>query len=888
MSLESGQKLGPYEILSPAGAGGMGEVYKARDTRLDRIVAIKILPDKLRTQPQLVARFEQEARAISRLNHPNICTLYDVGHEGDTYFLVMEFLEGESLTDLLSRGTLGVPEALDIAAQIADALDTAHRKKLIHRDLKPGNIILTKTGPKLLDFGLAKLERADGVVEGVSGVTQTTPLTGEGTIIGTIQYMSPEQLEGKEADERSDIFAFGSTLYEMITGQRAFKGGSQASLIAAILEREPEPVSQLKPMTPPGLDRLVKKCLAKNPENRWQSVRDLGDELRWILQSGSQAGTPAVVTRRRRVRFRLAWTIAFVAMLAALLFGALWFTRSQPAPRVRRLVVDLSEGFAWADRPRISPNGRYLVFKGEDTTGTVGLWMRPLNSLEPTLVPNTAKAGRPFWSPDSRYFAYSDNSTQLKKVPVAGGPAQLIGEFKHVADGSWGRNGIILVDGATGDSIRQISASGGSPAAATKINHEAGESFHAWPQMLPDGEHFFYLAVMDSSGSGNQFLVKVGKLGSDEEKSFFTVDSRIEYCPPGYLLYVLNKTLVARPFNADALEFTGEPIPVAGNVSVTGSLGSASFSVSDEGTLVISRALSVVPSQLVWVDRDGRRLGPEGEPGNYGDVSLSPDGALLAYTVLDPELRTYDIWIRDLQRKVSSRLTFGQAQELLPIWDRGGTYLYYSAGNIPAMSIRRKAADGSGAEETFMPQIKDASVIFDQSPADGSYCIGIFTSGDIDLYLAKSKDSDKLTPVVTSPRWDFNGTFSPDGEYLAYCSAEAGKPQVYVRKLDGSGGRWQVSTEGSPEVHWRSDGSELFFETIAGDVKAVPVDLKGGFKLGVARKLFSFKKVSRPYTNRSFAPANDGQRFLINEGVRTVREAGFIVIQDWNKEIEQQ
>ncbi len=886
--MESGSKLGPYEIIAPVGAGGMGEVYKAKDTRLDRIVAIKILPERMRNQPQLVARFEQEAKAISRLNHPNICTLYDVGHEGDTYFLVMEFLEGESLSNKLNRGPLNSEEALEIAAQIADALDSAHGKKLIHRDLKPANVILTNEGPKLLDFGLAKFERSDDVVEGVSGVTRATPLTGEGTIIGTIQYMSPEQLEGNEADERSDIFAFGSTLYEMITGERAFRGKSQASLIAAILEHQPAPISQVKPMTPPGLDRLVRKCLEKDPEKRWQSVRDLADELRWISQSGSQAGTPVVVTKRRKTRFRLAWFVAIAATAAAVVFAALWFGREEPAPRIRRLTIDLSQRFRWADSPRISPDGRYFLFKGEDTTGTVGLWLRPLSSLDPTLIPGTAEAGRPFWSPDSRYFAFADDLKQLKKVPVNGGPAQLIGEFSTVADGTWGQNGIILVDGGAGDSIRQIPAGGGTPTAATRLDHSNSENTHAWPQLLPDGEHFFYLAARDSTNAAAaRFVVKLGSLGSFETKSFFAVDSRIEYSSAGYLFFVRDKTLLTQAFDDNALEFIGEPVPIATGLDVTATFGSAGFTISDEGTILIARALPVLPSRLVWVDRQGRELEQEGELDNYGDISLSPDGRKLAYAVLDPDTRTYDLWVRDLERKVSSRLTFGKLHEFMPAWEPDGEHLTFSEGDVPNIHVMRKAADGSGGEERLLAHDNGIAAIFDHSRKDSSYCIGRFERGNVDIFMSHPDDSEKLTLLVGSPEWDFSGTFSPNGQYLAYTSRESGREQVYVRNLDGSGGRWQVSTEWALLARWRSDGRELFYLTEDGSLRAVSVDYSNGLRLGTATTLFRFDRVDRLYLSFIFMPANDGQSFLINGKVNSAREAGFTLIQDWDKEIEQ-
>ena len=413
MSLTPGQRLGPYEIESPAGAGGMGEVYRAKDTRLDRTVAIKVLPARTAQNADLRARFEREARAISSLNHPNICILHDVGHEGGMDYLVMEYLEGETLGERIQQGPIELEEALNIAAQIADALDKAHRQGLVHRDLKPGNVVLTKTGAKLLDFGLAKLQISGGVVEGISGVTQTTPLTGAGTIIGTIQYMSPEQLEGGEADVRSDIFAFGALLYEMLSGSRAFAGKSQASLIASILKEKPRSLSEVMPMSPPTLDRLVRKCLEKDPEDRWQSARDLSDELRWISQSGSQAGIPAPIASRRKLRFRLAWAVATAAIIVAIGYAYIWHTRPEPKEEVVRFAIEPGDVFESISWPQISPDGRYISFKGTDTSSQDRIWIRPMNSNDAFPLNGTEGALRPFWSPDSRYLAYTTNLSQV-------------------------------------------------------------------------------------------------------------------------------------------------------------------------------------------------------------------------------------------------------------------------------------------------------------------------------------------------------------------------------------------------------------------------------------------------------------------------------------------
>jgi eukaryotic-like serine/threonine-protein kinase len=446
MSITAGTRFGPYEIVAPIGAGGMGEVYQARDTRLDRAVALKVLSETFATDPSFLDRFEREARAISSLNHPNICSLYDVGSQDGMRYLVMELLEGETLASRLARGPLPLDEALRYAVQTADALSRAHRQGIVHRDLKPGNVMLTKHGAKLLDFGLA---RVDAPMPGRSGVTlaptQERPLTAVGTILGTFQYMAPEQLEGREADARTDIFAFGALLYEMITGRKAFSGGTQASLIASIMSGVPPAISTVQPMTPPALERVVHLCLAKDPENRWQTTQDLAAELKWIAEGGSHAGAPAAVGSRRRSREWLAWTAAAVCGLAAVAALARVLTLPTPAGREpTRFAIPPPKGvvLSW---PRISPDGRIVAFVGE-SQGVRSIWIRRLGSLDPVRLPGTEGVLRPFWSPDSNYLAYFADG-RLKKIAVSGGSPQLIAEDGGGDDGAWSAAGVILFDG---------------------------------------------------------------------------------------------------------------------------------------------------------------------------------------------------------------------------------------------------------------------------------------------------------------------------------------------------------------------------------------------------------------------------------------------------------
>ncbi|HEY1435788.1 MAG TPA: protein kinase [Thermoanaerobaculia bacterium] len=500
MTLSAGTRLGPYEIVAPIGAGGMGEVYKARDTRLERTVAVKVLSAHLAANEELRQRFEREAKTISQFSHPHICSLYDVGREGDTDYLVMEFLEGESLADRLAKGPLPTEQILRYGIEIADALDKAHRQGIVHRDLKPGNIMITKSGVKLLDFGLAKPLTAAGArpVSGASVMATeaqvSQPLTERGTVLGTFQYMAPEQLEGGDADGRSDIFAFGAVLYEMATGRKAFTGKSQASLIGSILRDDPPPVSEVAPMVPPALNRVVKTCLAKDPEDRFQTAHDAKLQLEWIAEGGSQAGLPAPVIARRKNREKLAWGVAAVAILAAAALAFGFWKRTPKPPRVVRFEIAIPPSILSIDTPRISPNGQTLAFNATDAEGKTQIWIRPLNALAAQPLPGTEGTTRPFWSPDSRYLGFFSGG-KLQKIDVTGGPPTKLCDAPTGSDGTWSPQGVILFDGAGTDPIQRVSAAGGTPAVAVKADAERKELQIGWPEFMPDGNHFIYMAI---------------------------------------------------------------------------------------------------------------------------------------------------------------------------------------------------------------------------------------------------------------------------------------------------------------------------------------------------------------------------------------------------------
>lgn len=889
MTLSPGQKLGPYEIVSPAGAGGMGEVYKAKDTRLDRIVAIKVLPERTAMNEAMRARFEREAKTISSLNHPNICTLYDIGRENGVDYIVMEYLEGVTIAERVKKGPIPITEALEIAAEIADALDKAHRQGLIHRDLKPANVILTKEGAKLLDFGLAKVSVSGGVVEGISGLTQTSPLTGTGTIVGTIQYMAPEQLEGSEADARSDIFAFGGVLYQMITGKRPFDGKSQANMIAAIIERTPAPLTSIVPLTPPGLDRLTRKCLEKNPDKRWQSANDLADELRWLLHSGSQAGLPAPVAAKRKFRLRLGWVIATIAIIIAGYYSFKWHTLSEPAKNLIRFEISPGEQLQSISWPKISPDGRYLAFKATDQNGRGKIWIRSMNSSEAFPLNGTEGALRPFWSPDSRYLAFTVGWKLLKKVPINGGPTQLIGEFKNVVDGSWGPNGMILFDGTIKDSIRMVSASGGLAVAVTKINRDQGEVYHAWPEFLPDGDHFLFLSSPDSAFAGTKYTLQIGSITTDETISLIQVTSRVGYCEPGYLVYVKDKILLAQAFDVDKLAFAGEPIPIAENVSTLRGSAVSAFDVSNDGTLVYMTTDASIMNELVWVDRAGRELSKLMEPARYSDLALSPDGKTLAYGVEDPRTETTDLWMFDLKREVSTRFTFDDEDDLGPIWSPDGTTLYFMRGVYPQFVSWSKPSNGNTEESRFFDSLDYIAVISDINRDASKFSFTIVGSEQPDLGIMDSSSDSSIVPLVATDRAEYFGRFSPDGKYLAYFAGQADRIiELYILKLDGSGGKWQISTAGARAFTWNPQGGELLYFNYDWEMISVPINTENILEIGKSVKLFQHKLSTIKFGLKPFDISPDGKSFILVSAMDQQRHIEVNVVLNWPKLLEDQ
>jgi len=893
MPLTSGTRLGPYEVLDALDAGGMGEVYRARDTRLDRLVAIKVLATDLAADPQLRERFEREARAIAALNHPHICTLHDVGHEGDVDFLVMELLDGETLAARIGKGALPLDRALDYAVQIAAALDKAHRSGIVHRDLKPGNIMLTKSGAKLLDFGLAK--RAEPVVSsGAFSVLPTTPpnLTAQGAILGTFQYMAPEQLEGAEADDRTDIFAFGTVLYEMITGRKAFEGKSQVGLIGAILERDPAPASTLQPSCPAALDRVLQRCLAKDPDERWQSAGDLSAQLKWIGEketfaaSGTMPDTPTFAQRTNRLWIATAVSLSLITAAASV--AALYFYRTrdtQPAlrftvPAPEKVLFDASQiGFL----PAVSPDGTRLAFTARDAAGAIHLWIRPFDTLTARLLPGTEGAAFPFWSPDSRSIGFFSQN-KLKRIDIAGGPPLTLCDAVAGRGGSWSADGVILFAPAGTGPLFRVDAGGGKPVAVTTLAN--GQSAHRFPSFLPDGRHFVYVSVITGPSDG----IFVGSLDSDESTRIVVADSNAVYSPSGDLLFVRDGTLLRQAFDSTTRTVSGEPIPIAERVAVGNSVGS--FSISQNGVLAYRGGPGTSGDvQLSWFDRTGKLIRNVGAPGPYRGVDLSPDGERIALHRHDGN--GGDIWLFESARRGTlSRFTFEATQDNAgPIWSPDGSRLAYGSVRDGKWGLYVKAANGTGSEERLV-ESELPKMPMSWSPDGRALVFWVIdpTTGSDQWVFPTSGDKTPM-PLLQTSFTEGHPQISPNGRWISYQSNETGRAEIYVRSFPSGGSKFQISSGGGTFARWRADGKELFYLSAAsfGKLMSVQVDATDTtFQYGDPTELFDsgYVNFTHGLNYHTFAVSRDGQRFLIPrpEGAADGGEpAPITIVFNWTK-----
>jgi eukaryotic-like serine/threonine-protein kinase len=866
--LSPGVRFGPYEIINHIGAGGMGEVYRATDTRLDRTVAIKVLPAHLADQPDARQRLEREARAVSALNHPNICTLHDIGVQDGIHYLVLEHLEGETLADRLKRGPLSIAEALRHAMQITDALDRAHSHGVIHRDLKPGNIMITKDGVKVLDFGLAKMRPLAAAAS-----TMTQSLTAAGTLVGTWQYMAPELLEGKEADARSDIFAFGAVFYEMVTGKAAFEGRTQASVIAAIMERQPSPMSSVQAATPPALEHVVQTCLAKDPTQRRQSLHDVLLELKWIAESGAPA--PLSAQTRSRERY---W-MAAAAILAILCGGLSVWAWSLRGTAVETGAVHFTlpppEGQTYWPGPAaphmaVSPDGHMLVFASRSVEGRLSLWVRPLDSLSAQRLDKTDGASPyPFWSPDSKSIAFFADG-KLKRIAVSGGSLQVICDAPQGEGGTWSTEGVIVFAPNSAGPLHRVLAAGGISTPVTAVEESRGER-HAWPQFLPDGRHFLYLSRGQKSG------IYVQTLGSNDRKLVLETLVRAAFVPPGRLLFIREGTLMAQDLDPGSVQLKGEPAPVAEEVNANEDIGRAAFSVSGNGVLVYRAGEYVGYKQVVSYTRDGTRSAVLLESGPYQGISLSPDGKRLMVIRRGSKAGSADLRLLDVASGIFSRLTLRPDVSPEAVWATDSRRVAVGLGP-PGKQEISEIVIGSSGETKIYTDGQDKHL--EAWTPDGTILYYVHKGNGVATYSLQLSGERKPTALLQSEYLTTGMRVSPDGNWVAYSSNESGRPEVYLATFPGFSEKRTVSTGGGINPNWRGDGKELFY--LATDQKLMAVDFKSG-ATGPARALFQTRALARNFFQQyqQYGVTPDGQKFLMMEFPTRVSVEPLHVIVNW-------
>jgi Tol biopolymer transport system component len=879
-------RIGPYQLLGPLGSGGMGEVYLADDTRLNRKVAIKLLPAEFTADSERVRRFEQEARAASALNHPNIITIHETGETNGKRYFVTEYVEGETLRQRMANALhkrMMLRESLDIAAQVASALEAAHAAGIIHRDIKPENVMVRKDGlVKVLDFGLAKLS---GSQTDSALLTAERMSTQAGMVMGTVTYMSPEQARGQKVDHRTDIFSLGVILYEMLAGQRPFDGETKSDVMAAMLTSEPVSLAEVAPDVPAGLRRIVRRCLEKEPEKRFQSAGDLSFALEALSspsdQSGGVAAARAPTLLRRLSQGWIAWIVAGVLALTVIWLAVAYFKRPAAEVKAGRFSIPLPEGITQAGYPAISPDGRHLAFTATSEGKTL-LWVRPWESLTAKALPGTEDADSPFWSPDSQFIGFFAGG-KLKKIAVADGALTTLCETK-AASGTWNRDGVILFAPDVASEIYRVSAAGGTPVAVMRADRSRKEERLAWPWFLPDGRHFVFLV---SGPEREKAGIYLGSLDEGELRRLVAADSNAVYAPSadrqkGHLLFVRDRTLLAQPFDAANGQPTGEPLRIVDQLRFYGiGGGRAHFSVSDDGVLVYRLSAPGI-QQLGWFDRAGKPLSLVGSPGVFLLHKLSPDEKWVAVPQLDIQTRTFDIWLFDLVRGTKSPFTFDPGTDQAVVWSPDGSQLVWASNREGVRNLYRKAKGGTG-QDALLLKSDEGKYPSDWS-RDGQFILygepNPKTAGDI--WVLPLNGDRQPFPYLNTQFDEVGARFSPDSKWIAYSSNESGSYEVYVQPFPATGGRWPISNGGGNGPLWRGDGKELFY--IAADGKMMAVAVKSGpsFEAGIPRALFDYKSMR----GWSYEVTRDGQRFLIATQIEEKSPAPWTVVLNWTAELK--
>ncbi len=893
MTLAPGTKLGRYEIRLKIGEGGMGEVYLARDIEIGRDVAVKVLPSTFSAEQERLKRFQQEACAAGALNHPNILSIYDVGkHDGSPY-VVSELLEGETLRKRIGGTPVAPRRAIDYASQIANGLAAAHEKGIIHRDLKPENVFVTNDGRlKILDFGLAKLTQLESHQSQTEVPTRRVD-TDPGVVMGTVGYMSPEQLKGRAVDQRSDIFSFGAILYEMLSGRRAFHGESSAETMSAILREDPPELSDTNKNISPALERLVNHCLEKNLEARFHSARDVVFALEAL--SGSAAVTNDRMTSQSlvpapfQVRLWLPWVLVAVLLLIAGSFIAWTYYRRDridagPIEAIR-FVIPMPEKAQIFGPPTISPDGRYMVFRLNTDEGKELLWWRALGSFEARPLMGTDGGLQPFWSPDSRSIGFFANS-KLKRIDVSGGAPQIVCDAPANWSGAWSRDGTIIFSRGVASGLYRVPAAGGTPVQITVVDAARNEIEHIWPHFLPDGRHFLFLV---RNAQPENSAIYVGSLDSKETIKLLQVHSSMAYAS-GYVLFVRENTLMAQGFDASRLELKGDAFPVAEHTVRNPIIGRAMFSVSETGVLVF-RPGDINNNQLIWFDRTGKQLGALTPPGGYNAPALSPDEKKVAVTRSDTQTGVApDIWLIDLERGAQIRLTTDPAGDCCPFWSPSGDRIAFLSTRNGATGIYQKQSNGTSPEEPF---VSSAELKYPGhwSP-NGQFIIysQLNPKTNSDLYLLSLGDERKPTALLQTTFIEAQARFSPNGRWIAYISNETGQFEVYVESFPVTGAKLAISIGGGSQPQWRADGKELYYYGPNRKLMAVEVNGDGPtFKVGEARPLFEIRVFANDQSfpgTGYYTVTHDGQRFLVASLPETPPRQQINVVLNWTAELK--